>query len=253
MHNEMLAAICESTDNQVLAEAIVQIYGTCFPEANPMCEGLLNKLAKGAAIGALAFNSANANMFGNYADVSNAATQQLVGTPNTSYINTDDDQQQIADRIQELQHKIDRKSRYRDAFALAQSGHPETLEKLIINDFIAAMQNGDDTQKLKKMALMFSRGCNTNTYGKLIEIEDQMTRQQSQKVSSAQAQLDALEDQIMTTIEQLSARPLTSTAKNIANARFRKYKALYDKLVNDGASGNYPEWETDFMSVINDK
>lgn len=44
MHNEMLAALCESTDNPVLVEAIVQIYGTCFPEAKPLCESLLKKL-----------------------------------------------------------------------------------------------------------------------------------------------------------------------------------------------------------------
>ena len=60
MHNEMLAAICESTDNPVLVEAIVQIYGTCFPEADPLCEGLLNKLAKGAAIGSLALGLSHA-------------------------------------------------------------------------------------------------------------------------------------------------------------------------------------------------
>lgn len=60
MHDKMLAAICESTDDRLMAEAIIQIYGTCFPEANPMCEGLLNKLAKGAAIGSLALGLSHA-------------------------------------------------------------------------------------------------------------------------------------------------------------------------------------------------
>lgn len=232
---------------------MIQMYGTCFPEAHPMCEGLLNKLAKGAAIGALAFNAAHANMFNNAADVSNATTQQLVGTPGIkSYTNQyDSGQQQSYELDQELQAKHNRRERYRAAFMLARGGHPETLEKLIINDFIDALKRGDDTYEIKKMAAMLSQGFETNIYGKLIELEDKYTRQHTDTQSDVQSQMDALEEQIIATIEKLATSKLTSTTKNIAHARLRKYKALYDKLVNDGATGNYPEWESDFMSVIN--
>lgn len=60
MHTEILSAICESTDDRQFATTVIQIYETCFPDAKPICEGLLSKLAKGAAIGSLALGLSHA-------------------------------------------------------------------------------------------------------------------------------------------------------------------------------------------------
>ena len=225
----------------------------------------LKRLGKAAAIGSLAFNAAHANMFDSPVDASNATTQLMVGNPNDNpalntlrpgrasinigenSANWDDEKEQ---QYQQLKAK---RERYNAAMALAMGGHPETLEKILLDDFVQALKNGEDTNKIKQMCAAVTGAFNTNTYGKLIEIESNFERESKLNHADLQDHLDQLEDKIIETIETLSATKITNTVKNIANAKYRKYKSMYDKLISEGAVGNYPEWESDFLDAMKHK
>lgn len=175
-YTNFIEALCEKVGCTELSKPLVEGFGHYVENKNVLCEGLLNKIGKAAAIGSLAFNAANASAQSNDDNpfnFSHATTQQMIGgspSLNANYM-SDSEREQKLERLRELEAKQKMRKRYAGAIAMAMQGHPETMEKFLLADFKTALRNGNNTDDIKKQIYQFSRAFDTNTFGKMLEIE----------------------------------------------------------------------------------